>query len=154
MLINRNSVRTLFFPRIRNLRNALSSFITPKAPSTWMDRFIRRRIPLCVVIFSKEICRSSAKGYELFIYQWLPTQSAQTDDLVCASLSNKEIIRQWLPTKQVKNVDLVGIRACEVIYFRAGGRIGSRILPPKTTKTRIQAVFSRQRTARERDFTA
>ena len=90
-----------FFPRIRNLRNALSSFVTPKAPSTWMDRFIRRRIPLGVVIFSKEIYRSSGKGFEFFLCRWLPTKSAK---------KGFKYVHQWATTRLFINDYLLNCR--------------------------------------------
>ena len=46
------SVRTLVVPLVRNLRNPISSFNTPKAPSTCMERFVRSNIPCGVFILS------------------------------------------------------------------------------------------------------
>ena len=58
---NSSSIRTFVFPVVRNLRNPKSFFISPKAPSTWIERFIRNWIPLSLVMFSSDCARFSQK---------------------------------------------------------------------------------------------
>ena len=46
---------------VRNLRNPKSFFISPKAPSTWIERFFLSWTPRSLVIFSRDCCRFSQK---------------------------------------------------------------------------------------------
>ena len=65
--IRKNCVSVFCFPRVRKGLNDISCLITPNAPSTCMDRFIRSKTPFSETILSYDSRLSSSNGCDTFI---------------------------------------------------------------------------------------
>ena len=59
---NRISANTPCNPLRRSRRKCRSSFNTPKAPSDWMLRLIRSRMPFSLVTLSREAARAASNA--------------------------------------------------------------------------------------------
>ena len=65
---NRISAMTPSAPLRRNRRKFRSSFSTPKAPSDWMLRFMRSRIPCPLLILSRDAERAASNAQLMQIF--------------------------------------------------------------------------------------
>ena len=59
---SRISANTPCIPLRRSRRKCRSSFSTPKAPSDWMLRLIRSRMPFSLLILSREAARAASNA--------------------------------------------------------------------------------------------
>jgi hypothetical protein len=64
----RNSSQlTPAFPRVKNRLSRPFSLVTPKAPSTWIERFTLNRIPSSLLMFAFDSARKAAAFFETSI---------------------------------------------------------------------------------------
>ena len=88
----KSSVEMLVFPRIRKRLNLRLLLSTPNAPSTWMERFIRRSAPRSERRFSKAIFLCSADSVHIRISLFF-TSSEDLKHLLLSSQPEQSLQR-------------------------------------------------------------